>query len=92
MKGETKGLIYPKEIYFRIVRAGATSELRVDIYRALEHDQGSSHLHHVQSMGMLCFLRELNGGGKYLGEEESLQQPISDLIKKMNERMEDKND
>ncbi|MFH1332559.1 MAG: hypothetical protein ABIH63_04735 [archaeon] len=84
-------LSYPSDVYFRIVKAGASGELRVDLYKALDGDY--MQLHHVMEDGSF-FLREI--GDKLserdkLEEEKLLNQPISALIKKINEITKDKN-
>ncbi|MEM4266966.1 MAG: hypothetical protein QW404_02840 [Candidatus Nanoarchaeia archaeon] len=81
-------LSYPTDVYFRIVKAEATGELRVDLYKPLEDGHG---LHHVMPDGFF-FLRELKGvkeADKW-DEEKILARPISDLVKKINQVLKDK--
>ncbi len=79
-----KKLSYSPDVYFRIVKAGASGKLRVDLYKALDGDYMQPH--HVMKDGFF-FLRELEGLKKKdkLEEEKLLNQPISALIKKINE-------
>jgi len=76
-------LSYPTDVYFRIVKAGATGELRVDLYKPLEDGHG---VHHVIPDGFF-FLRELKGvkGPDKWDDEKILEQPISELVKKINQ-------
>ncbi len=81
-------LSYPTDVYFRIVRAEATGELRVDLYRPLEDGHG---VHHVIPDGFF-FLKELKGvkeTNKW-NDEKIIERPISELVKKINQIMKDR--
>lgn len=76
--------LFPENIYIRIMKVGGINTI-IDIYQRLESDDHSS-IKHVKHIGYFR-LKELNPDSEDGREEILFNLPISNLIKKVQEKI-----